>query len=921
MSVELVGFENLPNAFIKDVIITKVDSRQNALEVTVRVHDLPDRSIWSSTEEIFYQLMKVGLIISTNTEETNSLTSGEMPPTSVEHMTKSLMVSPQITEENSYFELKFRKNIATNTPNATVFAFCYISRDDVVSSFGVTLQKDFTGPVKSEKIFQSLRVVSSTNVFVRADGTYWSGPVHEHNGVFMEGSYHTNIPHKQLTRLSVNNTKIKDRREVTEVAHGKVSIVDTLISNLFVSYSSQTDINCLFMINIKALLMKHTKYGAFLRNSSQEIVDSLLNQMNFRMISIQRQRIKASFRGAGLRSTKRRADKVFSKKNILNTQDDANRRVLKKMRLEREGALDALPGEIENISDYKKIADIEELFFDYGSEIRTFQFTDYEMTSKTPGDYQYKIELHFVDPVDKFLRNTLILMKTDVAVLTNYLNIFARRGTPTDIDIQQVVKNYVDHYSYIYQLNSSEKTDLAFKYTNLISPTTTDVHSISNFVSKYRDLYKDFLTFIGYDDQKINNTLLSIKAKDSMSSRIVIDKVFEEIVSPSDNALSFLYLPEKTNKKTAVYTKSTFFQLAQEEVEEQFIEEPNFSLPQIDKSVGTSISDTQTTKTAFFSAKEFNSGLKKSRVSNTTSGIATLNSSIFKNTARKSRTPQATFRGTMEPFMNITTQPISPALQDNEDGQFIETEEILGPNHEFVRYSEREDDYNRPSIQTKSQQKFNNALFGLTRNRTLTTTLEKIPEISAIEAQVLPNHLKAVVNGQSNATRSNFISNGSDLLSHPSTKNYYELKNFSVKEVVYIDRFERSVDGNLLLNKPVHKTLMLSEFTNLSKPALCFLKDYTNEKFNISGAEEVQVMNSVFVISDVDIAAPRDKVVFDPDPIYSTQEVEYQFMNSNIVKQTNTAISSPISSPQTTDSSTTTRNNRVVQDNRMLRGY
>ena len=60
MSIELVGFENLPNAFIKDIVITKPSEQQNMFEVTIRVHDLPDRSIWSSTEKLFYKLMRLG---------------------------------------------------------------------------------------------------------------------------------------------------------------------------------------------------------------------------------------------------------------------------------------------------------------------------------------------------------------------------------------------------------------------------------------------------------------------------------------------------------------------------------------------------------------------------------------------------------------------------------------------------------------------------------------------------------------------------------------------------------------------------------------------------------------------------------------------------------------------------------------------
>ena len=121
----------------------------------------------------------------------------------------------------------------------------------------------------------------------------------------------------------------------------------------------------------------------------------------------------------------------------------------------------------------------------------------------------------------------------------------------------------------------------------------------------------------------------------------------------------------------------------------------------------------------------------------------------------------------------------------------------------------------------------------------------------------------------------------------------------------------KDANGNLLLNKPVYKALMLNEFEKLSKPALCFLRDYSNEKFNISGAEEVQAINSVFIIADESITSPRDQVVSSALPIYSTQDVEYQFMSSNIVKQTNTPINAPITTAEpTNDTPTAVRSNR-----------
>jgi len=899
MTSQLVGFENLPNAFIKSVTITNSSTLEDSLEIIVRVHDLPDRSIWSSTEEFFYKLMRVGLVVATDKTESDLLTSGDLSPMSVKHMSKSLLFEPEETEDSAYFEIKFVKNIKVNLASVTIFAFCFISKMDISDSLGVTVRENYLGPIKSEKVFEASRVVALTNVFMRDDGTYWAGPVHDHNGRFMEGAQHKSEPHNNLRKLSITNTKIKDKRETIVTQRPQSASVQSLISKLFVSYSSETDVNCMFMVNMKAMLLKHSKYGAFINKASEEIVDSLLNQMHFRMISIQRQRIKQSPRSLKAKSARNRVSKVFHKKNILNTQDDAQRRVLNKTRLERNGSFDVLPGEIENTSDYKKIADIQEMFLDYGTELRTMQFTDYEMTSKTPGDYQYKIQLQFVDPVDKFLSTTLAIMKVDLSNLTQYLNRFRRNRMVIDLDVSETVSNYLKFYSYIYEINEFSRNNLALKFTSLIDAKSTDSNSVYKFLKIYKNLYADYLTFIDLDDQKRSNKLLSIKSKEPFTSRITIDKTFEEIITPSNNSLTFSYLPENDNKKTAVYTKSVFLEQADRETEDQFVDQPSYSSKRVSDLVAASIADLQSTKTGFFGPKEFVENFKKNKIRNTLEGAKRLNKSLSKKTRKSSYASKI-----MPPGLLIQT--VKPVSQDITGEKYVESDEILGPNHEFVSYDNVNDDYNRPSVKTKTQKKFLDTFSGFKNNRSVATTVDNIENISPMEAQTLPNQLKAVVNGESEATRSNFMSDQNDLLSHPTTKNLYELKNFSVKEVVYIDGFEKDKNGNLLLNKPMHKTLLLKDFEKLQKPTLCFLKDYVNEKFNITGEEEVQSINSVFIISDRDISAPQKERVSTTASIYKTQDMEYQFMSSNTVKQTNVSIDTPVSPPTSSPTVSTT---------------
>ena len=113
---------------------------------------------------------------------------------------------------------------------------------------------------------------------------------------------------------------------------------------------------------------------------------------------------------------------------------------------------------------------------------------------------------------------------------------------------------------------------------------------------------------------------------------------------------------------------------------------------------------------------------------------------------------------------------------------------------------------------------------------------------------------------------------------------------------------------------------MLKDFDQLSKPTLCFLKDYSNEKFNISGASNVQAINSVFVIANEDIRTPREESIPTPDPIYNAEDIGYQFMNSNIVKQTNAITTSEPTVVQDDDVTPTHRTTTVSSGLMVTRG-
>ena len=93
----------------------------------------------------------------------------------------------------------------------------------------------------------------------------------------MAGSYHSQSDHEKLIRLQVTNSKIKDYREIIGKNSNDNLKSSSYLSPLIVSYSSNTDVNSIFMLNVKSLLKKRTKYGNFLESASSTVIDQILN--------------------------------------------------------------------------------------------------------------------------------------------------------------------------------------------------------------------------------------------------------------------------------------------------------------------------------------------------------------------------------------------------------------------------------------------------------------------------------------------------------------------------------------------------------------------------------------------------------------------------------------------------------------------
>ncbi len=895
MSRDLVGFENLPNAFIKEIEVFDHDAKTMKITVKVCVYDSKENPMWYDTSEMLTKMMKVGLFFSLDESVSEEINIGNIALSDLNYDSKSLP-GPSMSHDNFVFKLHFEKIIPKDTKHLNLYCFCVIEKQKLGENYGLPLDKPYSGPIKSERVFKDFKLVNTTMAFLLPNGEFWPGPVHAHNGNFMVGSYHTDEAHSPLDKITVQNTKLKDYRAIDNRRRHKNQETKNFISDLLVSYNSNTDINALFMLNTKTVLLSNTKFGSFLNRASKSIFQRLLGAFKINLMTVQRQRVKII-----KRNNRQQTQTVFSKKNIIKTGDSVILR--NTTRFERNGPFDLIvpelrsnrdnvtrrEGEIflEELSDYKKIAMIKELFFEYGNEIRTFQFNDYELTDTTPGDYQYKVDFQFTDPTYKFLVETIAVLKQTRSNLKILVGLFSRgKYTVEDTEgVQDVIDTYVENYSYIYDISDTEKQKLSEQMFTLINPVTATMLSMKQFEKNYEDLLSEFLFFLEYNPYKSfsGGQKVSITSKSETTARILISKTFSRIVQPSSNAIGFGYMDSTTLAEMKIISKSFLREKAVKQMNKNFSQQPSIDSPDLDESTNLGLNDTSTYMTTYWSPINVKTSRKLFKI-----GLDSTAPYGLYNTILGIRPMGDTSSGASTTEETGVTVEQATTEQQTSDTQFIDSSEIIGENQQFVTYAEVADSYNVIETESAASEKFHDFFSGFQNNRTFTAVLGDTKKLSGPEAQKLPNQLKAVIHGQSAAAKTNYISSGTDLLANPKTKNYYEMNNFSVQKLIYIDGFLMDSQKNVLLNKPIYKEMSLNNFETLSKPVVCFLQAYTNNIFKITDEKKVSVVDSFFIMSDKDISVRTDTTAAPQElPIYIIQEISFEFMNSNTVVQKN----------------------------------
>ena len=424
------------------------------------------------------------------------------------------------------------------TGHITYFAVCEI---DVEYYQG---PKKPHSPVSVERVMDNFELVNNSYFFSTSDGQLWSGPVHFHEPVgYMEGAYHTDLPHRSLQKNTLINRKIQDTTVFDMARSKEVSIFNrttnasSLFTNLYLTRKENGSVVFAFGFDHLGYMTNNSKYAGLFQKSSAETKRSLLSTCPIVDISIVRDKVsifKGSSRLGGTEDLGK-VDKSSNLSDVIASSADKGGSLEKITKFR-------LPGELYNKTvevtgdelapdGYELLGSVEELDIQNLSSFRIFTGEDGSMSRITEGNYQYSAQIKIKDGAKEFVDNKILELQQAISLLKDYqaeasrevnYNSFTEKFRQSFIDAQydarvypvlnlsgqadilQEIENldgplsvqpwlysivkYAEILSFATNLDTAEKSKLVSQSYSVLSPLTGKLQDIQMFITMMEEL-------------------------------------------------------------------------------------------------------------------------------------------------------------------------------------------------------------------------------------------------------------------------------------------------------------------------------------------------------------------------------------------------------------------------------------------------
>jgi hypothetical protein len=520
----LVGNEVLPNVYIDNVLIY-----DKKVLFDVFVLDSIEAPTWSDRMHLKDKLKIKIHCIDNDPAAASLIINGEpIDQTSIDtHLYNVFDFSSFNVENGTFsghkmFRMTYVKTFESKPSDLSVFAGLFLDNTN--------------GPVTSETIIVNDQVNQSTKTFMKGSNQYY-GAVHLHEGEYMEGAKHSDVPHSKLRLVSLPNLKIKDYS--TYVYNNKKQEKGAQVpyfSNLINSFDENTKHNFMLFLNIEEILLTKTKYGKLLKMSGRETINKIINNLRIRSIKVDRKKVKCYFKPLIGGSKKKKPLRTIETANVLRAFESSKRN-------------------LKNTSGEK----IQFISHKFGHPIYGFHFED-TVDDHTFGDFQYTFEFSFIDPTIKFLRDSFIQLKNTIGKSKRLRNILSLPGNynhktkkPTenfanspliedglDVSMPEILNNAK---RFLFEMTEQQSRQFLFRMFNLLNYKTCSLESIDKFIAEASQTLNRYMALFNLSDNLIkgNYDKKSDASLRSANNRITIQHSFNEIITPSNSKFHYSF--------------------------------------------------------------------------------------------------------------------------------------------------------------------------------------------------------------------------------------------------------------------------------------------------------------------------------------------------------------------------------------------
>ncbi len=596
--MSLIGNEILPNLHIE-----RINLYDQSVETMVYCLDSVENPVWSD-HVLSMENFRIMVVSTTSNALANLIRFGyiKMDPKEItkEDPNASIDILPisrvelKIMGDTKYYRTTVKQKYSPETGLLKVYAAIVVDPVPLAGTRFV-FNSYIQGPISAESVLSAGDTTTEASVWTLPNNEQWIGPVHSHpqNG-FMQGSEHSSVAHQAVTRNLISNLKLKDKRSMSFSANsssGKKTDV-TEISDLFSSFDEGGKGNSIFFLNAKEIIYKNTKFGTLLSNTSPDLFRQIISDLRFRLIAIDRHKVKTVFSNNKLKETK-----ILQTKRVMSAYQDVSSEVV----VTRGEGL------------------IKKTLFPFDNEIFSYEFIDPEMTTKLKGEYKYSITFNFSDPTIILAKEMMLEISNAITSVGRYLGRIKRQLKSKDTAIAPPMEwisgekarfsenpetapwlmapmVFSKYKKMFFKVSEEESRKIESDLISSIEPNTFTIKAINTFKSELNNLYRYIDKIFNLQTGVDSNFNIRSQPKTETITNLISKKFsFPDVLTPSDNQKFYTFLQPVTN---AVFTKTLSLRDFRERI--QIENDKFFDNVSQNTSPEDTIQDTNTSMASYF---------------------------------------------------------------------------------------------------------------------------------------------------------------------------------------------------------------------------------------------------------------------------------------------------------------------------------